>query len=407
MRVRDFFYRYFSFTIAKVALLIGRSAILIFSHRWLSTADFALIAATLSFVEISRAFTDFGAENIIYTRLSSAVKPLSNIVKKLIRFRLIVSLLISSVAAVLCYCLVSPNTWPLFFLPLISAVQNSSVAFMQKNRAFKQILLLVIFVLCLSAISLMSLFWHQIGGIALVALMILPEFFSALVGAMITRKNWVEVLSGFNSSGRFLKRLSPYIMPSMLISILVVIYSRLDVMMVLPLLGVNAQADYSVGLRLVEPIFLLLSLGSLTLLAELGSYNTNHARLLVGRLILVLNFKVYVLLGASGVLLAFCLREFSIAFLNFNVTASWVAFLLVLAIPVKLCNTFLTTLLQRGGLYHVVVKAAIIVFLVTMIFGLLFGYYMGVLGIVLAALLAESFNFFYQKRMVLQMIRID
>jgi hypothetical protein len=39
--------------LAKVALLIGRSAILIFSHRWLSTTEFALIAATLSCVDIS------------------------------------------------------------------------------------------------------------------------------------------------------------------------------------------------------------------------------------------------------------------------------------------------------------------------------------------------------------------
>lgn len=404
MKVRDFFYRYFSFTVAKVALLIGRSAILIISHRWLSTTEFALIAATLSFVEISRALTDFGAENLIYTRLSSAVKPLSNIVKKLIRFRLVVSFFISSLLAVLSYVLISPSTWPLFFLPMIGAIQNSSVAFMQKKRAFMEVMLLVVFVLCISAITLISILWQQFNGLILVLLMLVPEALSSLIGAIITRKNWVEIFSGLNRKGRFLKRLSPYIMPSMTISVLVVLYSRLDVMMVLPLFGAHAQADYSLSLRLVEPIFLLLSLGSIALLAELGTYNTQHARVLVRQLIQVLNLKSYVVLATVGVVLAFCLRELAVNFLEFNITASWVTFGLVLAIPIKLCNTFLTTLLQRGGLYSVVMKAAVMVFVVTFMFGFILGSYMGVLGVVVAAFLAELFNFFYQKRMVYLMI---
>ena len=87
MKLKDFLYRYSSFTLAKVTLLIGRSAILILSYQWLTKAEFALIAGAFSFVEILRVLTDVGAENIIYSRLSSANKPISNIVKSLVTFR--------------------------------------------------------------------------------------------------------------------------------------------------------------------------------------------------------------------------------------------------------------------------------------------------------------------------------
>lgn len=385
--------------------MIGRSAILIYSYRWLSTTEFALIAATLSFVEISRAFSDFGAENIIYTRLSSSIKPLSHIVKNLIKLRLVISFFISSAIAAFSYFFISPETWPLFFLPVISSIQNSSVALMQKNRDFKKILSLMISVLCMGTISVISVIWFEFKGLVLITFMILPELFSAIIGGIITRRNWSQILSNVNKSGRLLNRLLPYVIPSMAVSILVVLYSRLDVIMVLPLLGINAQADYSLGLRLVEPVFLLLSLGSLTLLAELGSYNTQNARLLMSTLVNILNVKTYVLLCIAGFFVAFCLRAFAVEYLEFNVVASWVTFLLVLAIPIKLCNTFLTTLLQRGGLYHVVMKAAICVFLLTMTFGLILGSYFGVPGIVFATLIAELFNFHYQKRMVHYMFK--
>ena len=67
MKLKDFLYRYTSFTLAKVTLLIGRSAILILSYQWLSIAEFALIAGAFSFVEILRALTDVGPK-ILFTQ---------------------------------------------------------------------------------------------------------------------------------------------------------------------------------------------------------------------------------------------------------------------------------------------------------------------------------------------------
>ena len=194
-------------------------------------------------------------------------------------------------------------------------------------------------------------------------------------------------------------------LPSFAVSILVILYTRLDVFLVLPLLGTLSQANYSIGFRLVEPVFLILSLGSLSLLAELGSHSTSKSRSIATRLMQSLNAARYFLLMFCGVILAFIFQYISLHFLNLSVSASWVTFFLALAIPIKLCNTFFTTLLQRNGRYNIVFYAAIVAFLCTMIFGIILGSFVGVVGIAVATLIAESSNFLYQKYQVKKMLR--
>ena len=404
MRFKDFLSRYSSFTLAKAALLVGRSAILIFSYGWLPAKDFSVIAGTLSFVEIVRAFTDMGAENIIYSRLSSSIKPLPNIVKNLIKLRFLVSALSSLILFFIGYVFFAASAWPLFLLPLIGSIQNSSVAFMQKNRDFRTILWLVLFVALAALLAVYLVVLLQLKASHLALSMILPESISTLFGVWMTRAHWRVVLTYSKKNDHRFGRLAPYILPSLAISVLVVLYSRLDVVLVLPLLGSVAQADYSIGFRLVEPVYLLLSLASLSLLAELGAYQTAHARLISARLLTVLNPRNYCLSLGLGLGMAFLIRWIAFHYLKLSEGAGWITFFLVLSIPIRLCNTFLTTLLQRGGLYYRVLYAAMIVFAVTLTFGWIFGAYLGVVGIAFASFLAEFSNFMYQKRTVNLMV---
>jgi len=405
MKLKDFLYRYTSFTLAKVTLLIGRSAILILSYQWLTIAEFALIAGAFSFVEILRALTDVGTENIIYSRFSSANKPIPNIVKSLVTFRVLVSFLVSAIFSFASYYIFSSEVWPLFLLPAISSLQSSSISFMQKQRDFRKILILVIIVFSVALLSVCTVFLYEIKGIFLIYLMILPELCAAFTGLVITKNAWYKIMLYKPRIFHLVPKLLPYLLPSFAVSILVVLYTRLDVILVLPLLGTLSQASYSIGFRLVEPLFLILSLGSLSLLAELGSHSTSNSRLIAARLMQSLNAVRYLLLILCGVILAFGFQYISLHFLNLSVSASWVTFFLVLAIPIKLCNTFFTTLLQRNGRYNIVLYAAMVVFLCTMIFGLILGSYIGVVGIAVATLIAESTNFLYQKYQVKKMLR--
>ena len=162
MELKGFLYRYSSFTLAKVTLLIGRSAILILSYQWLTKAEFALIASAFSFVEILRVLTDVGAENIIYSRLSSVNKAIPYIVKSLVTFRMQVSFLVSAIFSFTSYFIFSSDIWPLFLLPAINSLQSSNFGFMQKNRDFRKIFALLILVFLAALLSVYAVFFMNL-----------------------------------------------------------------------------------------------------------------------------------------------------------------------------------------------------------------------------------------------------
>jgi O-antigen/teichoic acid export membrane protein len=278
---------------------------------------------------------------------------------------------------------------------------------MQKERDYERILSLVLWVMIVSGISVVSAVVFQLKGNVLAALMIAPEMFSMCLGAIFANRSWRQVLSYSQKGLRVigLSRLSSYILPSLAVSVIVILYSRLDALLVLPLLGVTAQADYSIGLRLVEPLFLVMSLASLALLAELGSYNTVNSRVISSRLIKKMNLLNFLIFLFFGYLLAVFLYWIAKSYLALNESSLVVLFILALAIPIKLCNTFLSTLLQRAGFFNVVMKAATITLFVTFIFGMFLGVNLGVMGIALATFVAECINLMYQKRMVYFMLK--
>ena len=407
MNLKSFFYRYLSFTLAKVGVLVGRSAILILSFHWLTPIEFAGLAASLSFVEITKAFSELGAESIIYSRMSSFDKPISHIVKKLIRARFLVSSAFSLLLLFIFGYVLSSNSWPLFLLPLLGSFQNSNIAFMQKERSYKKILFLVLWTLFISLASVVIAFLHEVKGNSLAILMITPEIFSMSLGVIFTNVAWKQVLNYPQKAGQILglSRLRPYIFPSLAVSVIVIFYSRLDVLLVLPLLGVTAQADYSIGLRLVEPLFLIMSMASFTLLAELGSSNSVNSRVISIELVKKMNLLNFLKFLFFGSFLACFLFWVAKQYLGLSEPALKVLFILTLAIPIKLCNTFLSSLLQRAGLFNVVMKAALITLFITFTFGIGLGLGLGVMGIALATIVSESINLFYQKKMVHFMLK--
>jgi O-antigen/teichoic acid export membrane protein len=407
VNIKTFLYRYLSFTLAKVGILVGRSAILILSFRWLTPIEFAGLAASLSFVEIARAFSELGAESIIYARLSPSGKPIPNIIKKLIRARFLLSGALSFFLIFIFGFIFTSDFWPLFLLPIVGSIQNSNIAFMQKERSYKRILFLVLWVLALSTISVFSSVIFQLKGNALALLMITPEIFSICLGAVFANCAWKQVLSSPKKGGRLvgLSRLRPYIFPSFSVSVIVILYSRLDVLLVLPFLGVTAQADYSIGLRLVEPFFLIMSLASLSILAELGSSNSVNSRVISRELVKKMNLLNFLKFLFFGSFLACFLFWVAKKYLGLSEPALKVLFILALAIPIKLCNTFLSSLLQRAGLFNIVMKAALITLFITFTFGIGLGFGLGVMGIALATIVSESINLLYQKKMVHFMLK--
>ena len=401
MTFKLFLQRYLSFTIVKVGLVIGRWLILMLALGWLAPPEFALMAGAFSIVEILRAFGDIGAENVIYARLAGSERPLPLIVKKLISWRLLTSSALGLLGALVFGILVGHGAWLIFGLVFILAFQNTSIAFLQKNRNQNKIIFLAFVAIIGAIFSVLVAVLYRPNGLMLSLLLILPETFAAVAGIYLTKNYWLLLVFSVPQNLHLgLNRLLPFIAPSVAVSILVMCYTRLDILLVLPLMGLIAQANYSAGFRLVEPIFLLLSLASVSLLAELGSYYTRDLRLFTERVTAFLDFRTLVIFLILGCILGFVSEIIGVKFFKLSAEAAKIAGLLALAIPVKILNGFLTSLLQRGGNYNQVLYAAIWNTVTTWIIALILGTLIGVTGIAIGALIGDIINFLFQYRAV-------
>lgn len=399
--------RYIGFSAAKVSLLIGKSIVLVLAYSWLSISDFSLIAGVISLIEIMRPLSDMGAENIVYSRLGGKHRPLPKVIQKILHLRLLSSVLISIVGIATLLMLNHASFSPLFALPLIISLQNSNLALLQKSNLQGKLAILSFFALSLSGISILIAFLSKAQGLELALLLISPELFTCLLGILITTSQWRSLFTQKTLKIRGGRQIAFYILPSVCIGFIVMIYSRLDITFVRPMLGLDAQASYSAAFRLIDPIFLLLSLASLTLLTELGINNSANARAMSIRLLQKMGLRFYIIYAAIFLGLAFVLQKISITFLHFSTETAALLATLALIIPVKLLNTFYSSLLQRAGKFHLILVAALITLIATFTLAFTFGMLWGVMGVSLAAIAAELINMIYQKIMVKKTLRIN
>ena len=399
--------RYIGFSAAKVSLLIGKSIVLVLAYSWLSISEFSFITGVISLIEITRPISDMGAENIVYSRLAAKHRPLPKVIQKILQLRILSAMLISATGLVALIALNHASVSLLFLLPIIIALQNSNLAFLQKANLQGELAILSSFALFLSGISIFIAFLSKAQGLGLTLLLLSPELLTCLLGILLTKSQWQTLfaLKAFKTRGG--RQLAFYILPSIGIGFVVMIYSRLDITYVRPILGLDAQASYSAAFRLIDPILLLLSLASLTLLTELGVNNSANARAMSIRLSQKMGPQFYIIYIGIFLGLAFILQKISIVFLHFSAETAALLATLALIIPIKLLNTFYSSLLQRAGKFHLILVAALITLIATFTLALAFGMLWNITGVAVAAITAELINMIYQKIMVRKILGIN
>jgi O-antigen/teichoic acid export membrane protein len=392
--------RYLSFSAAKVSLLIGKSAILVLAYSWLSMAEFAFVAGIISLIEITRPISDMGAENIVYSRLAAKHRPLPKVIQKILQLRILSSAIVSATGLAILVALDRTSFAPLIALPVIISLQNSNLAFLQKSNFQGKIAMLSFSALVLSIASILIAYLSKAQGLALALLLISPELFTCFLGVILTTNQWKTLFTHKTPYRRGGRQLTFYILPSVSIGFIVMLYSRLDITYVRPILGLDAQASYSAAFRLIDPILLLLSLASLTLLTELGINNSANARAISISLFNKIGAQFYMIYAAIFLGLSFILQKISVTFLHFSDETAFLLATLALIIPIKLLNTFYSSLLQRAGKFHLILVAALITLTATFTLVFVFGILWGITGVAIAAITAELINMMYQKTMV-------
>lgn len=401
--------RYASFAAARISLVIGRWFILVQSARHLTTDEFAALAAALSIAEILRALSDAGVDSYSYSRLGPPTSPVRITVRAALLLRVLLSGAVTTLAVMGMLASASrPQLLPVLALILATSVQSMAVALLQKRARFGAMAVLVLATLVASLSVDAVAYARAVSLSGMAVLLVTPDIAAAVIAAALARQSLVALGSrAWRSRRAFVRQLAPIagkLLAGAAVSVLVILYSRLDVVVVRPLAGATQQAHYSAGFRLVEPAFLLFAIGSLALLAELGSGRNQDVRQLA----------MHLLKPIPGRLLAMLTGLAALCYLTGIFTARHVVGLtqeaglltgmFAAALPFRIANSMISALLQRLGRFDAVMHAAMINGIVTFSAAALLVWPLGATGVALAALIGEIGNTGYQRyRLVQQM----
>lgn len=409
--LRRFARRYATFAAARIALIVGRWFVLVQSARHLPTSEFAMLAAALSIAEILRALSDVGADGYVYSRLGSSGQRLRATVSAVLAFRGLSAVTVAVVGGSIHATITGRlDVLPVFGIIVAGMGQATGVALLQKQARFGALALLVAITLVASATVDLATLLLPATLARMSWLMIAPDCIAAITALSLAGPLLAAPMRRIRAQRRSLfSNLRPVVgklLPGGIVSVLVVAYSRLDVMIVLPLAGVTAQAEYSAGFRLVEPAFLFFAIASLALLAELGSGRTADTRRLAQRLLDIPTALIGISLPLAAVLAAVLTWAVSLHLFGLGEAASGLAALFAAALPFRIGNSMISALLLRLGRFDGVMHAAILNAFITFSAATLLTLWIGAPGAAVGALGGEIVNAIYQRRLLrLQLIQ--
>jgi hypothetical protein len=353
-------------------------------------------------MEILRILGEFGTEVIIYSRLNKR-ENISAIVKNLIEVRLLFSVIILLIFSLVAKKFEFSEISFIFLLLPILSIQSSSFVFIQKENSTKKTSIIGIISLISIATIYLTMLNKNLSIKQLASIMLIPDFIVAITSLYLTKKYWLTLNLNFFRILRATNKLLKFIVFSGGIGLAIMIYSRLDIVLVRPLLGFESQAIYSYAFRFIEPISICFTLLALSFLAEIGKLNNNLIDLKFTNFIKSFSAKKFMLLFVLNMVLASLLVTFSETVINFK-NHRFLIFALSMNIFIKFINTILSTYFYRKSFYAHLFQISIINLFVVITVGLILGYYFGISGIAVASIVGEITNYFLQRKKILSVI---
>lgn len=402
MRCKDvyqsFAHRFLSFFVIKFSLNLARWIIIAIAFKKLNLESFSIFAASISIIEILKVLNEFGTENFIYSRLSEK-KPLTISIKNLIAFRVLFAVLITIIFNLLIYKTKYFVVWPLTTIILAFAIQNASFAFLQRDRNLKGIIQVILTTLTVFSVVILYLIYYPLDVTIVCMLIVITDLTTMITCFYLTKKNWGKLKLNPFKVLKGVRRIFNVFSLSAGISFIVIIYSRLDVLLVRPLLGIEAQALYSFAFRLIEPFPMVLSLFYLSLLTEVSSINKNELSYYYDRILNFLSsYKTLLTITVINFFLILGLIIFARYFSQSNI--DYLLVILGSSISIKFINMILSVYFIRNRFLYDLLKISLINLIFIFISGVILGKYFGVIGIAVAASLGEVINFFLQKNKI-------
>jgi O-antigen/teichoic acid export membrane protein len=267
---------------------------------------------------------------------------------------------------------------------------------MQKNRDIKKIITIITITFIALFVSIMGLRTPVITLGAICIFFIIPDFITTIVATLYNKYEWKLILRNFNHSYYKTHKSLKVLAPLGFVSALVIIYSRLDILIALPILGSELQSKYSFGFRFTEPFSMLLGILTISFIAEMANIKNINVFEYYSRIYKKIFSIKFLCVGfIINLFLAISLALFANYYFKFNEIL--LVFILSMSMGIKFINSFLSSFFIRKTLYVDLLKITSVVSIVIIVCSWQLSISHGIIGIAIATLIGETLNLILQK----------
>jgi O-antigen/teichoic acid export membrane protein len=373
----------------------SRTGVLLLIASRYGPAEFGNLALAISLAEIFRSFSEFGIDTIAIRYFSEPRRNRSEMLGEIVSAKLLTACCcyLISIAALMMLAhtreersLGAIANLSLLTANLVGAFTSYFQSQLRMAAAFPAIALAYSGFIVVSVVAI-----HAQWPLYLIVGLI-PAFEAVNCSLLWYRSGHTLQLRVKLKSSLALLRES---LPLGLMSAMVVLYFRLDSIIIFRLLGNEALGLYAAGSRLVEPALMVPHAFSITLLAVLSNPRRHSVHGVV-QSVLHSMWPAYLFIGAgvAGVLLygGSVLQHFGPNYLP----ALPVLKILACALVARTANITLTAILNSRGMYSTLARITFGVLAVNVVLALWFVSKFGIRGAAWAALVTELFNLFAQ-----------
>lgn len=233
----------------------------------------------------------------------------------------------------------------------------------------------------------------------MIILFLIPDLIITTLCLFFTKDNWLLCSSNIFSILKKNKKIMGYIIPGGLVGITVICYSRLDLILALPLLGQKAQAIYSYAFRFVEPFAILTSLLTISFITEIGVKNKEK---FINSYIRILNttrsIKKILVVFILSLIISSLLVLFTDLVLHFHY--KMLIFILGMPILLRFVNNIMFSFFFRTSQYLDLLKIVFLNSIIILVSGVVLVSYFDLIGIAVASAIGEIYLFIIQRNYI-------
>lgn len=359
---------------------------------------FGKLALAISMMEIFRAFSEFGIDTVAIRRFSqeqASGRP--RLLAQIVSTKVVAAAVCYAVSLLLMIALAGDSITLLFSvianLSLFSAnLVGAFSSYYQSQLKMSEVLPATVVSFGLYLLLSSVLIFSHVSLVAVISLLPLCELLNATLLWRKTR-DIPRFHFDFSKSISLLKES----LPLGCMAAMVLLYVRLDNILVFKFIGSAALGIYAAGFRLVEPALMVphaFSMSLFTILSSRAHHSLKRKDLLAGVLHSMWPAYLFVL-GAGGVLIFFgetILRHFGSSYL----AAYPVLRILSVVLLPRTLNITLTSILNSRGQYSALAKITASNLVVNLVLAIVLIRSLGILGAAWATLGTELWNLIAQ-----------